>query len=85
MVTLGAFSTARTPVRWSRKCEWWRVGVLGVCTDMAVCLYVVQTQFEMCMKTGDRCHLDWLDPANPLAFQGGEECRQGSIAPFYVR
>ncbi|KJA24252.1 hypothetical protein HYPSUDRAFT_214704 [Hypholoma sublateritium FD-334 SS-4] len=42
------------------------------------------TQFEMCMATGEHCHLDWLDPANPRAFAAGRECRQGSVAPFYI-
>lgn len=59
--------------------------MLGVCADPAPYVCAVQTQFEMCMKTGDHCHLDWLNPANPLAFGVGEECGQGSVTPFYVR
>ncbi|KAF8176027.1 FAD-binding domain-containing protein [Pholiota molesta] len=42
------------------------------------------TQFEMCMATGDNCHLDWLNPSNPAAFAPSQECKQGSVAPFYI-
>lgn len=36
------------------------------------------------MSTGDQCHLDWLNPSNPDAFAPQQQCKQGSVSPFYV-
>ncbi|KIM48619.1 hypothetical protein M413DRAFT_20978 [Hebeloma cylindrosporum] len=42
------------------------------------------TQYEMCMATGDSCLLDWLNPSNPAAHAPTQQCKQGSISPFYI-
>ncbi|KAF8912198.1 hypothetical protein CPB84DRAFT_762123 [Gymnopilus junonius] len=42
------------------------------------------TQFEMCMSTGDGCHLDWTNPYNDASFAPQQQCSQGGISPFYI-
>ncbi|KAJ3504745.1 hypothetical protein NLJ89_g7778 [Agrocybe chaxingu] len=42
------------------------------------------TNFDMCMSNGDQCHLDFMNPSNPLAFSPPADCRQGSIPNYYI-
>lgn len=44
----------------------------------------MQQNYEECMATGDQCALDWTNPANPLAFNPPQTCKQGSIPDYFV-
>ncbi|KAH9484487.1 FAD-linked oxidoreductase [Psilocybe cubensis] len=45
--------------------------------------YTLQN-YEECMATGDQCALDWMNPANPLAFNPPQTCNQGSIPDYFI-
>ena len=69
----------------SFKCIWRvRFGAFVLNSFKSYILILEQTQYEMCMSTGDSCLLDWLNPSNPAAHAPTQQCKQGGISPFYV-
>ncbi|KAF9554592.1 FAD-binding domain-containing protein [Agrocybe pediades] len=45
--------------------------------------YSVQS-YESCIATSEQCELNWLNPADPVAYGEAKHCKQGSVPDYYV-
>lgn len=68
----------------SKECEARQKGYLSEVYRLGHFGSAMNPQWETCQATSQGCLLDWMNPADNLAFYGPKVCHQGSVSKYYI-